>query len=123
MPRKTPTTLSSLRADLRRFSEAREWQQFHTPKNLAMALTGEAAELQEIFQWLTAEQSAQLDAKQRTHAEEELADVLLYLCRLADVLNIDLAAAAQAKIKRNAEKYPAEQVRGSAAKYHEYRQG
>jgi len=119
----TDSLLTTLQQQMRQFTHERDWDQFHTPKNLAMALTGEAAELQEIFQWLTAEQSAQLDAKQRTHAEEELADVLLYLCRLADVLNIDLAAAAQAKIKRNAEKYPAEQVRGSAAKYHEDRQG
>jgi dCTP diphosphatase len=115
--------LSSLQQQLRNFTRERDWEQFHTPKNLAMALTGEAAELQEIFQWLTAEQSAQLDAKQRKQVEEEVADVLLYLCRLADVLQIDLAAAAHAKLKRNAEKYPAALVRGSAAKYHEYRKG
>ena len=115
--------IATLQQQMREFAQARDWEQFHTPKNLAMALTGEAAELQEIFQWLTPEQSSQLDAKQRAHTEEEVADVLLYLCRLADVLNIDLAAAAHAKLKRNAEKYPAEQVRGSAAKYHEYRKG
>lgn len=113
--------LSKLQQQQRQFARERDWEQFHTPKNLAMALTGEAAELQEIFQWLTPEQSAQLDDRQRAHATEEIADVLLYLCRLADVLQIDLADAAQAKLQRNAEKYPAEQVRGSAAKYHEYR--
>jgi dCTP diphosphatase len=113
--------LKDLQQRMREFTQERDWDQFHTPKNLAMALTGEAAELQEIFQWLTPEQSAQLNAKQRAQVEEEVADVLLYLCRIADVLQIDLAASAYSKLKRNAEKYPAEQVRGSAAKYHEYR--
>jgi dCTP diphosphatase len=113
--------LTDLQHQLRDFARARDWEQFHTPKNLAMALTGEAAELQEIFQWLSAEQSASLNEQQRTHAAEELADVLLYLCRLADVLQIDLAAAAQHKLQRNAEKYPVERVKGSAAKYSDYK--
>jgi dCTP diphosphatase len=112
--------ITSLQQQLRQFARERDWEQFHTPKNLAMALTIEAAELQEVFQWLTAEQSAELDDKQRAQAAEELADVLLYLCRLADVLGIDLAAAAQAKLERNAKKYPAERVRGSSAKYTDY---
>ena len=119
----TDSLISTLQQQMRQFSRERDWDQFHTPKNLAMALTGEAAELQEVFQWLTPEQSAQLDAKQRAQVEEEVADVLLYLCRLSDVLQIDLAAAALAKLKRNAEKYPADLVRGSAAQYHEYRKG
>ena len=114
------TLIDDLQRRLRDFAAERDWEQFHTPKNLAMALTVEAGELQEIFQWLTAEQSRQLDAARRQHAAEELADVLLYLCRLADVLNIDLAAAAVAKLARNAEKYPAAQVRGKSAKYDEY---
>jgi dCTP diphosphatase len=114
------TLITSLQQQLRQFAHERDWEQFHTPKNLAMALSVEAAELQEIFQWLTAEQSAHLDDKQRAQTAEELADVLLYLCRLADVLGIDLATAAQQKLKRNAEKYPAERVRGSSAKYNEY---
>jgi len=112
--------LTSLQQKLREFARERDWEQFHTPKNLAMALTVEAAELQEIFQWLTPEQSAKLDDKQRAQAAAELADVLLYLCRLADVLNIDLATAASAKLQHNAEKYPADRVRGKAAKYSEY---
>ncbi len=87
---------------------------------LVMALGVEAAELQEVFQWLTPEQSAALDAGQRQQVEEELADVLLYLCRLADVLGVDLEQAALAKLARNAEKYPAEKVRGKSAKYSDY---
>ena len=116
----TDPLLISLQQQLREFARARDWEQFHTPKNLAMALTKEAAELQEIFQWLTPGQSAQLDDKQRAHAEEELADVLLYLCRLADVLHIDLAQAAERKMQRNADKNPAGLVRGKSAKYSEY---
>lgn len=114
------TLINTLQQQLRQFARERDWEQFHTPKNLAMALTIEAAELQEIFQWLTAEQSTRLDEQQRANAGEELADVLLYLCRLADVLGIDLAAAAQHKLRRNAEKYPADRVRGSSAKYTDY---
>ncbi len=114
------TLIDDLQKRLREFAAERDWEQFHTPKNLAMALTVEAGELQEIFQWLTTEQSQQLDDKQRQHTAEELADVLLYLCRLADVLGIDLADAAYAKLVRNAEKYPAGQVRGKSEKYDKY---
>ena len=116
----TDTVIHTLQQRLRQFAAERDWQQFHTPKNLAMALTVEAGELQEIFQWLTEAQSRALDVAQRQHASEELADVLLYLCRLADVLDIDLGEAAFAKIERNALKYPAAQVRGKSAKYNEY---
>ena len=112
--------ISSLQQSLRKFASDRDWEQFHNPKNLVMALTVEAGELQEIFQWLTEQQSSDLDVKQRQHAQEEMADVLLYLCRLADVLDIDLQEAALAKLKRNAEKYPADQVRGKSGKYTEY---
>lgn len=112
--------LSSLQASLRAFARERDWEQFHSPKNLAMALTVEAGELQEIFQWLSEQQSCSLDVQQRQHVKEEMADVLLYLCRLADVLAIDLQAAALDKLKRNAEKYPVDQVRGKSAKYTEY---
>jgi NTP pyrophosphatase (non-canonical NTP hydrolase) len=114
------TLIHTLQERLRDFATERDWEQFHTPKNLAMALTVEAGELQEIFQWLTEAQSRTLDTAQRQHAAEELADVLLYLCRLADVLGIDLGAAAFAKLERNALKYPAMQVRGKSAKYDEY---
>lgn len=110
-------TLASLRKDLRRFAAARDWQQFHTPKNLAMALSVEAAELLECFQWLTPEQSARLAARDRRAIEEEVADVLLYLLRLTDVLGIDPLRAAQRKMKVNARKYPVALARGSARKY------
>jgi dCTP diphosphatase len=117
MPRKRSTTLAGLRRDLRCFADARDWQQFHTPKNLAMALSVEAAELLECFQWLTPEQSARLGAGEQRAVEEEAADVLLYLLRLADVMGIDLLDAAQRKMTLNARKYPVSLSRGSARKY------
>jgi len=110
-------TVASLRNDLRRFAAARDWQQFHTPKNLAMALSVEAAELLECFQWLTPEQSAALRAGDRKAVEEEIADVLLYLLRLSDVLDIDPLRAAQRKMTINRRKYPVALSRGSARKY------
>jgi len=110
-------TITSLRNDLRRFAAARDWQQFHTPKNLAMALSVESAELLECFQWLTPEQSAKLPVRDRRAVEEEVADVLLYLLRLTDVLGIDLLQAAQRKMKVNARKYPVALSRGSSRKY------
>lgn len=112
--------ISSLQQQLRMFARERDWEQFHNPKNLAMALTVEAGELQEIFQWLTEQQSVNLDVQQREHVKEEMADVLLYLCRMADVLDIDLQEAALRKLERNAEKYPVDQVRGKSAKYTQY---
>jgi len=112
--------ISSLQEKLRTFASERDWEQFHNPKNLAMALTVEAGELQEIFQWLTEQQSSSLEVQQREHVKEEMADVLLYLCRLADVLDIDLQEVALSKLKRNAEKYPVDQVRGKSAKYTQY---
>lgn len=108
--------LDEVRHALRRFAAERDWDQFHTPKNLAAALIVEAAELLEHFQWLTPEQSRNLPADKRREIEAEMADVLLYLTRLADVLDVDLLAAARAKIARNAEKYPAHEVRGKADK-------
>jgi dCTP diphosphatase len=113
MPGARPT-ITSLRAAQRRFAEARDWPQFHTPKNLAMALSVEAAELLECFQWLTPEQSAQLRGRERHAVEEEIADVLLYLIRLSDVLDIDPLQAAQRKMAVNARKYPVSASRGSA---------
>lgn len=105
---------------LKRFAEERDWTQFHSPKNLAMALSVEAAELLEQFQWLSEAQSGTLDQDKRRQVEEELADVFLYLLRLSDVLEVDLVNAAHSKLQKNGEKYPAEQVRGSAKKYDEY---
>ena len=103
----------------REFAAERDWDQFHSPKNLAAALSDESAELLEIFQWLTEEQSAALSPKQQGAARDELADVFLYLLRIADRLGIDLVDAADHKLARNAEKYPADCARGSSAKYTE----
>jgi NTP pyrophosphatase (non-canonical NTP hydrolase) len=112
--------LAELKDRLRVFAAERDWDQFHSPKNLSMALAVEAAELVEIFQWLTEEQSALPDAARRRRAAEELADVLVYLVRIADRLDIDLLKAAGEKLERNAIKYPAGRVRGQARKYDEY---
>jgi dCTP diphosphatase len=107
--------LIELRDALRRFAAERDWDQFHSPRNLAAALSVEAAELLEPFQWLTDEQSRDLPPEARAAVEQEIADVLLYLVRLA----VDLASAARAKIARNAVKYPVEKARGSSRKYDE----
>jgi len=109
--------LRDLRDELRQFAAARDWDQFHSPRNLATALAVEAAELLEPFQWLTEEQSRALPPETLAAVEEELADVLLYLVRLADRLDVDLVAAARAKIVRNGDKYPVEKSRGSSRKY------
>ena len=100
-------SLDDLRERQRRFAAERDWAQFHTPKNLAMSIAIEAAEIMEHFQWLTAAQSLELDAAARQEVAHEIADVLLYLVRLADVLDIDMAAAAREKIELNADRYPA----------------
>lgn len=102
-------TLNDLKLALRDFARARDWEPFHTPKNLAMALIVETAELVEHFQWLTPEQSRQLDAATREQVRQELADNLIYLTRLADMLDIDLLDAAFHKMTLNAVKYPANQ--------------
>ena len=109
-------SLAELTHKLRGFARERDWEQFHTPKNLAMALIVEAAELVEHFQWLTAEQSQMLDAAKREEVRQEIGDVLIYLTRIADQLGIDPVAAAHDKMVINAAKYPAELARGSAAK-------
>lgn len=102
---------------LRTFAQDRDWEQFHTPKNLAMALSVEASELLEIFQWLTAEQSATvMESSKAQQVRDEVADVLLYLLRLADVLDLDLDNGLERKIAENESRYPASKVRGSAAK-------
>ena len=102
------------------FAEEREWARFHSPKNLAVALSVEAAELVEPFQWMGEAESYELSPGQLAAVAEEIADVQLYLIRLADRLGIDLEEALEAKFARNAEKYPADRVRGSARKYTEY---
>ena len=113
-------TLSSLRDKLREFARERDWDQFHTPKNLAMALAVEAAELMEHFQWLGSDESSKLDADARAKVAEEIGDVLIYLVRLADRLGIDPLRAAEEKLEQNRRKYPADVVRGKAKKYTEY---
>ena len=113
------TELETLRDQLREFAAARDWDQFHSPKNLAMALSAEAGELLEIFQWLTEEQSRRLSPEAEAAASDEIADVLLYLIRLGDRLGIDPLAAAQRKLAANEKKYPADKARGNARKYTE----
>lgn len=111
--------LIDLRDRLRRFAAERDWDQFHSPKNLAAALIVEAAELLEHFQWLKEEDSTALPPEKRAAVAEEIADVLLYLVRIADKLDIDLVDAARKKIDANAVKYPAGKARGSMRKYTE----
>ena len=115
----TANDIHTLEQRLREFADARDWNQFHSPKNLSMALSVEVAELVEHFQWLTEEQSRNLPQDKLDEVSSELADTLLYLVRLADKLDIDLMAAAQSKIKLNGRKYPVDQSRGNAKKYTE----
>jgi NTP pyrophosphatase (non-canonical NTP hydrolase) len=112
-------SLQDLARRLDEFAQQRDWQQFHSPKNLASALVVEAGELLEHFQWMTEAQSRALRPEKRDAVGEELADVLLYLVQLASALGIDPIAAAQAKLKLNAQKYPADLARGSSKKYDE----
>ena len=107
----------ALRDTLRKFVAERDWDKFHSPKNLAMALSVEAAELLEHFQWLSEEQSRKLTPEKLAEVRDEMADVLVYLVRLADKLDVDLLDAAAKKIEKNALKYPAGKVRGSMKKY------
>jgi NTP pyrophosphatase (non-canonical NTP hydrolase) len=111
-----PLDLEEVAAYLRTFAVQRDWEQFHTPKNLSMALAGEAGELLEIFQWLTPEQSADLDAAQLHHVGEELVDIFQYVVHLADLLDIDLDEAFRSKFEKNEQRYPVADVRGSAEK-------
>ena len=119
MTASNPHGLTQLRDSLRQFAADRDWDQFHSPKNLAMALAVEAAELLERFQWVTEEDSKHLPPAELAKVREEMADVLNYLVRLADKLDVDLIEAARDKIKLNAVKYPVEKARGSARKYSE----
>lgn len=112
--------LLALRDRLREFARARDWDQFHTPKNLSMALIAEAAELVEHFQWLTPEQSAELPPEKIAAVRHELADILVYLVRIADKLNVNLLAAAEEKMAINEHRYPADRVRGDARRAAEY---
>lgn len=112
--------LADLARELDRFADERDWQQFHTPKNLAMALSAEVGELLEIFQWLTPAQSQALDEKKLGEVSDELGDILIYLVRLSSVIGIDVLEAARAKLEKNKQKYPATLVKGDPRKYTEY---
>ncbi|MBM3340663.1 MAG: nucleotide pyrophosphohydrolase [Betaproteobacteria bacterium] len=113
----TPDTLEKLRVALEEFAHEHDWNQFHNPKNLAIALSVEASELLEHFQWLTPTQAANLSPETQDAVALECADVLLFLIRLADKLNIDLATTATRKMELNAQKYPVEKARGLSTKY------
>lgn len=103
--------------DVRRFAEARDWEQFHSPKNLSMALAVECAELMEHFQWLTEAESRQLTQLVKREVEKELADVQIYLIRMSQMLGVDLLSASTRKLAENARKYPVKKARGNAKKY------
>lgn len=115
-----PDSLDDLRIRLAAFAGEREWDQFHSPKNLSMALIAECAELVEHFQWLSEEQSKQLEPKKLEAVTHELADILIYLIRIADKLEVNLIEAARIKIEINEQRYPTERVRGSAKRAEEY---
>lgn len=115
--------MNDLQRELREFAAERDWERFHTPKNLVMALVGEVGELVELFQWLTPEESAAVMARpeQAERVREEVADVFAYLLQLADVLDIDLAVALQEKVRRNEQRYPVSLAKGRADKYDQLR--
>jgi NTP pyrophosphatase (non-canonical NTP hydrolase) len=115
-----PMNLAELRDELRAFAAERDWDQFHTPKNLASALSVEAAELLEPFQWLKTGELHELDHRKQEAIRHELADVLIYLVRLADKLDVDLIDAALEKLAHNRDKYPVNKVRSDSRKYSEY---
>jgi len=113
-------SLDALRARVNNFVSERDWAQFHSPKNLAMAMIVEAGEVVEHFQWMTEQESRQLDAQTKEQVGQELSDTLVYLLRIAEVCGIDLIEAANKKIDLNAQKYPVEKCKGSNAKYTNY---
>jgi dCTP diphosphatase len=113
--------VKDLRNEIKVFIEDRDWEQFHSPKNLAMALSVEVAEIVEHFQWLTEEQSRKLSSERLAEVREEIGDVTIYLTELAEKLGIDPVEAARAKLEINKRKYPATLVKGKASKYTDYR--
>lgn len=110
-------TLQDLKQKMAQFVRERDWEQFHTPKNISMSIAIEAAELMEHFQWLTVEQSQQLDAAALADIGEELADIVIYALSMANFLKLDLARTVLAKMEKNSRKYPADKVQGKAHKY------
>ena len=115
------TDFDRIKKQVRQFVAERQWDQFHSPKNLSMALIVEAAEMVEHFQWLTEEQSCNLSPEKLAEVELELADIQIYLISLAEKLKLDIVAAAEKKLVLNAQKYPVEKVRGNSKKYNEYK--
>jgi dCTP diphosphatase len=115
------TDFDQIKKQVRQFVVERDWDQFHSPKNLSMALIVEAAEMVEHFQWLTEEQSCNLAPDKLAEVELELADIQIYLISLAEKLKLDLVAAAEKKLALNAQKYPVEKARGNSKKYNEYK--
>lgn len=115
--------LEEITEKIRRFRDERDWAQFHNPKDMAMAISIEAGELMEHFLWKAPEEVAARVEERREQIEEEVADVAIYLVELADILGIDLFAAMEGKMAKNAAKYPADLVRGSSKKYNEYGEG
>ena len=115
-----PGELQEISRLLANFAEQRDWDQFHSPKNLSMALAVEVAEIMELFQWMTTEASHELPSEKFEQLKDELADALIYLIRLADIAGIDLMDATKSKIQKNESRYPRDLVKGSAAKYTEY---
>jgi len=111
--------IKALSAAIAAFARERDWEQFHSPKNVAMALSVEASEILEIFQWVTEEQSKGLPPDQIQHLREELADTFIFLLKLANHYQVDLIEASHEKLKKNAKKYPVEKAKGSAKKYNE----
>ena len=114
------TDFDRIKKQVRQFVVERDWDQFHSPKNLSMALIVEAAEMVEHFQWLTEEQSCNLAPDKLAEVELELADIQIYLISLAEKLKLDLVAAAEKKLLLNAQKYPVDKARGNSKKYNEY---
>ena len=116
----TKVTLQDLKLKMADFVRERDWEQFHTPKNISMSIAIEAAELMEHFQWLTVEQSQQLDSKALADIGEELADIVIYSLSMANFLKLDLAETVLAKMEKNIRKYPADKVQGKSHKYTYY---
>jgi NTP pyrophosphatase (non-canonical NTP hydrolase) len=114
-------SLNHLIEELRLFAKERDWEQFHSPKNISMALVVEASEILEIFQWLTSEESLHLNGNRLAKAKDEIGDVLIYLVRLADRLSISPVEAAHEKLRKNRKKYPIKKSRGNAKKYTEFK--
>jgi len=113
-------SIDELATRLRQFAAERDWEQFHSPKNISMALSVEVAEILEHFQWMTEQESRELSEDKRSEVSQELADAFIYLVRLADQVNVDLLDAADKKLQVNKDKYPADRVRGSSKKYTDY---